>query len=194
MLHEADGTAALIRGILAANIILVDSDLSPVGSKDGLICARVAAVHDTPSLGGRLPFEAGTPLGAAAALFFQCDSLAMMDFGAGLKNEVPLGPMVEIWTQAGDWHARDKVAAQAVKSVESLRSRMRAAFGLPPSVPLPDCFPNLALRDAAYRCLADWQAELDVDLRAPAGWARRSCSVPALHHNIAVSLDTSTSA
>jgi len=159
MLHEADGVVELIKAVTAANALLKGDGCSPIGSDALEVATRICAVHDTPSLRSRLPLDLGTPAGAALGLFVQADSLAMVEYGDGLRTQIPVGPMVEPWAR-GEPLDKETVGKQAVSSLKSLRSRLGAAFGLNEHGPLRECFPNRALGEIAERNASMWQAEL----------------------------------
>jgi len=111
-----------------------------------------------------------TAAGRVLRILAEADCINMIDFGDGLANSAPLGPMVEPWTK-GQPLTRGVVAKQALASVKSLRSRLQAAFGHPSDLPLDECFSNPVLKALAVRYVAAWETELGVELRAPAGLA-----------------------
>jgi hypothetical protein len=160
----------LIKAVVAANMLLEGGGRSLIGSDALEIAARICAVHDSPSLRSRLPLSPDTQAGAALKLFVQADSLAMVEYGDGLSTPFPVGPMVEPWTRGEPWTGgeplgKETVGEQAVSSFKSLRSRMRAAFGLTGGGLLRDCFPNRALGELAEKYASLWRAELGDEFR-----------------------------
>jgi hypothetical protein len=163
ILHEAEGTAELVKAVQVGNQLLRAAGEEVISAECLEIAARVCAVHDTPSLGGVLPLARGTKAGDALALFVLADGITMIEFSEGLRSPVPVGPMVERWTRDEPVDA-SSVADQMKSSLKSLKRRLRAAFDVSDETSLRGCFalsPTLA--DLAVSYASKWAAELGVE-------------------------------
>ncbi len=168
--HEVEGAAEVIDGVVAANVTLAAAGHPPISSRTLETVVLCCVCHDFPSRRSPFPLRSDSAAGRVLRILAEADCINMIDFGDGLANSAPLGPMVEPWAK-GQPLTREVVAKQALASVRSLRSRLQAAYGHPSDLPLDECFSDPVLRSLAVRYVAAWEAELGVGLRVPAGLA-----------------------
>jgi hypothetical protein len=157
--HEAEGAIQMVEAVAAAEELLWESGQTPIGDEALQICYQICVNHDSPSRRRKLPLDPRHPAAEPLELFVQADGITMIEYGGGLKSDVPLGPVVERWTK-GEAPEAGKVAEQLAESERSLGERLRTAFDLPATTPLEECFRSRAMGRLAVRSLADWQAEL----------------------------------
>jgi hypothetical protein len=165
--HEAEGVIELVRAVVVANDALRSAGGTAIDMECLEIAARVVAVHDTPSLRSVLPLTPGTAAGDALRLFALADGITMLEFDGGLTDPIPHGPLVEIWARDERAERITAEEEQVRKSLKSLKTRLQAAFQLPPETGLAGCFPHSAtLAALAVSYANSWANELRITLDA----------------------------
>jgi hypothetical protein len=172
--HELLGSADTVRFATLANHVLEAEGQGPIDAETLTLTACVCSVHDAPSRRVQLPYRPDTPAAELLELFVQGDCATMLDFDPRLKsvgkidesvvNEIPIGPLAQLWADQKKQITHDAVAKQILGSAKSHRERLKAAFGVPSVKSVQAAFPNAAICATVKKNAEAWQQLLGIDL------------------------------